>query len=93
MIWAPLGMRFHALHHLFPTLPYHNMAAAHRRLAAVLPADHPYRQTESPSLLAAIGQLARASRAAQSSVRPASSPFGVAQSGGPRFRSQDCQPS
>ena len=48
LIWAPLGMRFHALHHLFPTLPYHNLAAAHRRLAAELPADHPYRQTEQP---------------------------------------------
>ncbi|OHX13489.1 hypothetical protein BI347_08165 [Chromobacterium sphagni] len=28
----PVGMRFHALHHLFPFLPYHSLAEAHRRL-------------------------------------------------------------
>ena len=25
-LWAPVGLRFHALHHLFPSLPYHNLA-------------------------------------------------------------------
>ncbi len=64
LIWAPLGLRFHALHHLFPSLPYHNMAAAHRRLMAELPVDSPYRQTNCPSLAAAIGQLWRESRGA-----------------------------
>jgi fatty acid desaturase len=33
-LWAPLGLRFHSLHHLFPTIPYHNLARAHRRLTA-----------------------------------------------------------
>jgi fatty acid desaturase len=33
-LWAPLGLRFHSLHHLFPTIPYHNLARAHRRLMA-----------------------------------------------------------
>ena len=28
-LWAPVGLRFHALHHLFPSLPYHNLARAH----------------------------------------------------------------
>jgi fatty acid desaturase len=31
-IWAPVGQRYHALHHLFPTLPYHSMGEAHRRI-------------------------------------------------------------
>src|SRR5262249_6515549 len=31
-LWAPVGLRFHALHHLFPAMPYHNLAKAHRRL-------------------------------------------------------------
>jgi fatty acid desaturase len=31
-LWAPLGLRFHSLHHLFPTIPYHNLPEAHRRL-------------------------------------------------------------
>ena len=39
---APVGLRFHALHHLFPTIPYHNLYEAHRRLIAKLPADDPY---------------------------------------------------
>ena len=31
-IWAPVGLRFHALHHIFPSMPYHHMAAAHRAI-------------------------------------------------------------
>jgi fatty acid desaturase len=56
-LWAPVGLRFHALHHLFPSLPYHNLAAAHRRLSERLPADSPYHATSAGSLLATIGQL------------------------------------
>ena len=36
-LWAPLGMRYHALHHLFPTLPFHNMRTAYWRLKSQLP--------------------------------------------------------
>jgi fatty acid desaturase len=66
-LWAPVGLRFHALHHLFPSLPYHNLAKAHKRLMAQLPADSPYRLTESPSLTASLVQLWRASRASSAS--------------------------
>lgn len=41
----PLGLRYHALHHLYPSLPYHALGTAHRRLMAILPADAVYRQT------------------------------------------------
>ena len=61
-LWAPVGLRFHALHHLFPSLPYHNLAKAHQRLMAELPADSPYRLTNSPSLTASLVRLWRASR-------------------------------
>ncbi|MBX9792138.1 MAG: fatty acid desaturase [Pirellulales bacterium] len=61
-LWAPLGLRFHALHHLFPSMPYHALAEAHRRLMAGLPADSPYRQTESDSLWSTIAQLWREAR-------------------------------
>ena len=44
-LWAPLGMRYHALHHVSPSLPYHAMHRAHRRLMRDLPADSPYRKT------------------------------------------------
>jgi len=50
-LWAPVGLRYHALHHYFPGLPYHNLPAAHRRLLATLPQCAAYRQVQSPSLL------------------------------------------
>lgn len=58
-IIAPLGMRFHALHHLVPSLPYHAMPAAHRRLMEQLPEDSPYRDTIYPSLTAAVFEVVR----------------------------------
>lgn len=56
-LWAPVGLRFHALHHLFPSLPYHNLGAAHRRLMEQLPADSPYLRTESPGLCQSLREL------------------------------------
>jgi fatty acid desaturase len=32
-LWAPVGLRFHATHHLFPNLPYHVLGKAHERLS------------------------------------------------------------
>jgi fatty acid desaturase len=32
-LWAPVGLRYHGLHHLLPSVPYHNLGKAHRRLA------------------------------------------------------------
>ena len=61
-LWAPIGLRYHALHHLFPSMPYHNLDAAHHRLMAELPADSPYRRTVSPGLWAAMSQLWRLSK-------------------------------
>jgi fatty acid desaturase len=61
----PVGLRYHATHHLFPSLPYHNIRAAHQRLLAQLPADSPYRQTVAHSIWPVIADLWQ--RAAQSS--------------------------
>jgi fatty acid desaturase len=36
-LWAPVGLRFHATHHLFVGLPYHSLEEAHRRLTRALP--------------------------------------------------------
>jgi fatty acid desaturase len=58
-LWAPVGLRYHALHHLMPRLPYHNLAAAHRRLVEALPRDHVYRRVEHPELFPALGDLLR----------------------------------
>jgi len=56
-LWAPVGLRFHALHHLFPKMPYHNLAIAHRRLTQLLPADSLYRQSHNPSLARGVRRL------------------------------------
>jgi fatty acid desaturase len=49
-LWAPVGLRFHALHHIFPTMPYHALPTAHKRLIRDLPPDSPYRGCNSDSL-------------------------------------------
>jgi fatty acid desaturase len=64
-LWAPLGLRFHALHHIFPTMPYHALATAHKRLMAGLPADSPYRRTEARSLSEVIVTLWRRAKASE----------------------------
>jgi fatty acid desaturase len=52
-----VGLRYHALHHLMPRLPYHNLGTAHRRLVEALPADHAYRRVEQRELGPALGRL------------------------------------
>jgi fatty acid desaturase len=56
-IWAPVGQRFHALHHCFPTLPYHNLARAHRRLKQELSHKSIYHRTENPGFYHAVSKL------------------------------------
>jgi fatty acid desaturase len=72
----PVGLRYHATHHLFPSMPYHNMRAAHKRLMAELPADSPYRQTVGRSIWAQVVDLWRRAAAHPStpSQRQAGSP-------------------
>ncbi len=70
-LWGPVGMRYHALHHLFPSLPYHNLGRAHARLMAELPDDSPYRLTNSDSLRQSLARLWAASRAVAERERQA----------------------
>jgi fatty acid desaturase len=56
-LWGPVGTRYHATHHLFPSIPYHNLGKAHRRLRAGLPPNSPFHETIRISLLSEIGQL------------------------------------
>jgi len=41
-LWAPVGLRYHALHHLLPSIPYHELGKAHRELVKTLPEHSPY---------------------------------------------------
>jgi fatty acid desaturase len=49
-LWAPVGLRYHALHHYFPGIPYHNLGTAYRRIIHALPADSMYKKSTSPGL-------------------------------------------
>lgn len=49
-LWAPVGLRYHALHHYFPGIPYHNLGRAYRRIVEAIPADAYYCKSTSPSL-------------------------------------------
>jgi fatty acid desaturase len=69
-LWAPVGLRFHALHHIFPTMPYHALAEAHRRLMRELPADSPYRLTEGKSLTSEIVSLWRRAKSSEHAPAP-----------------------
>ncbi len=56
-LWAPVGLRYHALHHYFPGIPYHNLGRAYRRLVSMLPDNSPYRESTNPSLVRSLTEL------------------------------------
>lgn len=61
-LWAPVGLRYHALHHYFPGIPYHNLKAAYRRLIQNLPPDSRHPRATSPSLPSSLQALYRGER-------------------------------
>ena len=69
-IWAPVGLRYHALHHYFPGIPYHNLRLAYRRLAETNPIGSAYREASSPNLWSSLRSLYRGrSNAARQEIR------------------------
>jgi fatty acid desaturase len=58
-VWAPVGLRYHATHHLLPSLPYHSLGEAHRRLTAEFGAGTTYQGANYPGLATLIVRLAR----------------------------------
>lgn len=70
-LWAPVGLRYHALHHLLPRLPYHNLGKAHARLAEALGADSLYHHASAKGLFEALVDLfRRVGRKRRTTARP-----------------------
>lgn len=59
VLWAPVGLRYHALHHLLPSVPYHALGEAHRRLTADLGAGSTYQKSSYAGLFPLLGRLVR----------------------------------
>lgn len=58
-LWAPVGLRYHALHHLLPGVPYHSLGEAHRRLTATLEAGSLYHKASYAGLPGLLDRLVR----------------------------------
>ena len=58
-LWAPVGLRYHATHHLLPSMPYHSLAEAHRRLSAHLAPDTTYWRASHKGLAPLVWRIGR----------------------------------
>lgn len=56
-LWAPVGLRYHALHHLLPGVPYHSLGEAHRRISAALEPGSHYHKASHKGLPGLLGRL------------------------------------
>ena len=61
VLWAPVGLRFHATHHLIPEMPYHSLGKTHQRLREQFSKKNLYLQSNSSGLLSTLARLWRES--------------------------------
>jgi fatty acid desaturase len=61
-LWAPVGLRYHALHHYFPGIPYHNLRTAYQRIVRSAPGNALYLESTSPSLRRSLAALSAKAR-------------------------------
>jgi fatty acid desaturase len=69
-LFFPVGLGYHALHHLFPSIPYHNLGRAHRRIMAELPDWRAYRDATCRSFSAVLAELLGDVRRSTAAPRP-----------------------
>ncbi|MGB3795817.1 MAG: fatty acid desaturase [Alteraurantiacibacter sp.] len=58
-IWAPVGLRYHALHHLIPSMPYHSLHEAHRRIHAQLGETSTFAKASHRGMVPLVTRIAR----------------------------------
>jgi fatty acid desaturase len=58
-LWAPVGLRYHALHHLMPSLPYHALGEAHRRLRGHFEPETTFWQANHKGMTPLLARIAR----------------------------------
>ena len=63
--WAPVGLRYHATHHLFPQMPYHNLGRAHKLLVDKLSDNSLYLSATRRNLFHALSTLWEDSKLSQ----------------------------
>lgn len=56
-LWAPVGLRYHALHHYYPGIPYHSLPEAYNRIVSTLAVADEYRQMTSAGLPISLAKL------------------------------------
>lgn len=61
-LWAPIGLRYHALHHLLPSVPYHALGQIHRQLTLQLDGASAIRKADHRSLNSLLWKLVRKPR-------------------------------
>jgi len=70
-LWAPVGLRFHATHHLFMNMPYHNLGKAQRRLVNGLSDNTLYLTTLRKGLWDALKRIWHESEQATAAAKKA----------------------
>lgn len=63
-LWAPVGLRYHATHHLLPSMPYHSLAESHRRISAHFELDTTYHRASYVGLWPLLARLVRSTMGA-----------------------------
>ncbi len=64
--WAPVGLRYHAVHHYLPGIPYYNLPKAHRRLSGLASVAATHRERARPSIFHTLRELIGRARSASS---------------------------
>lgn len=64
-IWAPVGLRYHALHHLMPSMPYHALPECHRRLVKELGDGSTYHGANHPGMWHLVARIAKSTMGAR----------------------------